>query len=179
MNVIPMKSPNDDNIMLRGFQIELKNDVGRQFVRDCARNIEGLISDGDIMLKYGLSPKDWGDIRTNQALLRAIQAEHNRRVLNNIQLQEGSAKILSDAPRILGDILNNDLSNPDTKSKHSRYLGKQPWPARGAVPERKENCSRSASMWVKKVIPQTYFLSSTPPKRGVAAITMKVENCDG
>lgn len=131
-NVTPIKSPNDDNtVVLHGFQIELKSDVGRQFVRDCARNVEGLISDGDIMLKYGLSPKDWGDIRNNQALLRAIQVEHNRRVLNNVQLQEGSAKILSNAPGILGDILNNDLSNPRHKIEAFKVLGQTAMAGKG------------------------------------------------
>ena len=48
-----------DTVILRGVAVELNSDVGRQFVIDCVRAAEGLITDKELAEIYEISPADW------------------------------------------------------------------------------------------------------------------------
>ena len=78
------KAPGDsamgDVIILRSIPIDLNSNTGHQFVADCTRAAEGLISDKELQEKYELSPADWQNITKDVALGHAIRAERERRV---------------------------------------------------------------------------------------------------
>jgi hypothetical protein len=61
-----------DIVSLCNTSIDLNNDIGHQFVTDCTRAGEGLISDQELQQKYELSPADWQNITKDAALGRAI-----------------------------------------------------------------------------------------------------------
>jgi hypothetical protein len=100
-----------DVITLRSTPIDLLSDMGRQFVVDCTRAGEGLLTDSDLQSKYELSPLDWRNITKDTALMRAIQAERERRVLNGTAVREMAAKHLVKGPGILDSIMSDTYSN--------------------------------------------------------------------
>ena len=80
------------NIVLGGVPVELASDIGRQFVVDCTRAGEGLISDRELAEIYEISPADWQNIAKDAALGRAIRAERDRRVRSGVAAREAAAK---------------------------------------------------------------------------------------
>ena len=74
-NVAPARS-----VVLRGVTVDLNSDVGEAFVTDCARNIEGLLSDDEIKDKWALSDESWAGLANNAPLLAAVRAERDRRI---------------------------------------------------------------------------------------------------
>jgi hypothetical protein len=101
-----------DVIVLRSVPIDLDSNVGCQFVTDCTRAGEGLISDGELQEKYELSPLDWRNIAKDSNLGRLIRAERERRMLNGAAAREAAAKHFVKAPGILNQIMENKFSNP-------------------------------------------------------------------
>jgi hypothetical protein len=111
-----------DVITLRSVPIDILGDVGRQFVVDCTRAAEGLISDRDLQAKYELSPLDWRNITKDSALMKAIQAERERRVLNGTAVREMAAKHLVKGPGVLDSIMSDACSNPRHKIEAIKEL---------------------------------------------------------
>jgi hypothetical protein len=112
----------NDIVVLHGLPIELTSAAGHQFVVDCVRAAEGLITDSDIKDKYELSPNSWEAITANKALIRAIQAERERRVRNGTAAQELACKHFAKAPDVLGDILNDRSASPRHRIESAREL---------------------------------------------------------
>lgn len=97
-----MSSVMSDNVvLLRNTPVDLTSDVGRQFVVDCTRAGEGLITDKELAEIYELSPADWIATTKNAALGRAIRAERDRRVRNGAAAREAACKHFVKAPGIL------------------------------------------------------------------------------
>jgi hypothetical protein len=119
---MPKQNNPDDDVVLRGIVTDLTSAIGHQFVVDCVRAAEGLLSDNDLRDKYELSAADWENITKNAALMRAIQAERERRVRTGIAAQESAAKIFAKAPTVLGDILNDRSANPRHRIESAREL---------------------------------------------------------
>ena len=93
------------NIVLGGVSVELTSDIGRQFVVDCTRAGEGLISDRELAEIYEISPADWQNIAKDAALGRAIRAERDRRVRNGTAAREAASKHFVKAPGVLDRIM--------------------------------------------------------------------------
>ena len=111
----------DDSIVtLRNTPITLDSDVGRQFVVDCVRAGEGLITDRELAEKYELYPPAWKNITKDMELGHAIRAERERRMLNGVAAREAAAKHFVKAPRILDQIMTDAGQTHATKSKPSR-----------------------------------------------------------
>jgi len=111
-----------DVVVLRSVPIDLNSDVGHQFVTDCTRAGEGLITDKELAEKYELSPADWQSITKDVALGRAIRAERDRRLLNGTAVREAACKHLIKGPGILGEIMSAADSNPKHKIEAIREL---------------------------------------------------------
>jgi len=45
-------------VNLRNTPVDLHSDVGHQFIVDCTRAAEGILTDKELVEKYELSPKD-------------------------------------------------------------------------------------------------------------------------
>jgi hypothetical protein len=111
-----------DIINLRSTPVDITSDVGRQFVTDCCRAGEGMITDRELAEKYELSPADWQSITKDVALGRAIRAERGRRVHNGTAAREAAVKHFVKAPGILDQIMTDAYSNPRHKIEAIREL---------------------------------------------------------
>ena len=79
-------------VTLRGIDVPLSSDVGREYVISCARNWEKLLTDDEICERFGITSEQWKASGTNKALVRAVQLEHERRVRRGIAAHEAAAR---------------------------------------------------------------------------------------
>jgi hypothetical protein len=95
---------------------------GRDFVADCVRAGEGLISDRELRDKYEIAPDAWKVITKNKSLIQAIRAESERRVRTGLAAQEAAAKHFSRAPKVLNDIMSDKATHPKFRIEASKEL---------------------------------------------------------
>jgi hypothetical protein len=100
------------HVTLRGIEVPLDSDVGREFVVACARNWEQLLTDTDLCERYGLTLEQWQASGANKPLVRAVQLEHERRVRRGVAAQEAAAREFFKAPGVLGGIMRDESNNP-------------------------------------------------------------------
>jgi hypothetical protein len=110
------------SVVLRGQTVALKTDVGETFVADCARNIEGTLSDTAIRNKWGLSKEDWDALANNTPLLSAVRAEHERRVFTGECAREAAQHHFAKAPDVLNRILTDEQMPPRHRVEAAREL---------------------------------------------------------
>src|SRR5215471_5346536 len=119
----PTRTANPDtSVTLRGIAVPLTSDVGAAFVADLARNKERLLSDDRICEKYDITPNNWTEITQSKAVRLAVNAEHERRMLNGTAAQESAAQIFTEAPEVLGSILRDDKASPRHRIEASKEL---------------------------------------------------------
>lgn len=111
----------DVTTLSSGVPIDLDSDPGRRLVCDCVRAGEGLLSDAELQRKY-ISPLDFQAIAKDSALIKAIQAERERRVLSGVAVREMAAKHLIKGPSILDGIMSGADSSPKNKIEAFREL---------------------------------------------------------
>jgi hypothetical protein len=115
--------PDDESVVLRGISINLNSDIGRAFISDCSRNSEGILNDGQISEKYGLTLKAWRQlVKTHKALIQAVRAERERRVRSGLAAQESAAELFAKTPAVLGTILNDTSASPRHRIEAAREL---------------------------------------------------------
>src|SRR5262245_4915825 len=112
----------DTTVTLRGVSVPLNSDVGGALITDLARNKERLFSDAQVIEKYDISEKAWTEITQSKAIRLAVNAEHERRMLNGIAAQESAAKIFTEAPEVLGSILRDNKASPRHRIEASKEL---------------------------------------------------------
>jgi hypothetical protein len=113
---------NNDSVILRGVTVDLDSAIGQEFVVDCTRAGEGLLTDDELKEKYELSSADWENITRNKALINALRDEWQRRVRNGTAAREVAAQHFIKAPAVLGEILNNKDANPRHRIESAREL---------------------------------------------------------
>jgi hypothetical protein len=111
-----------DTVILRGVAVELNSDVGRQFVVDCVRAAEGLITDKELAEIYEITPADWQNIAKDTALARAIRAERGRRVRSGTAAREAASRHFVKAPTILDKIMSDEQANARHRIEAIREL---------------------------------------------------------
>jgi hypothetical protein len=109
-------------VTLRGRMVTLDTDVGREFVCDGARYLEGSLTESDLKAKYKLTSEDWEGLAGNSPLLRAVHAERERRVLSGEGAREAARRFLAKAPTILNDILGDEQISPRHRIEAAREL---------------------------------------------------------
>jgi hypothetical protein len=114
--------PDEKTVVLRGVRVLLNSDVGGAFITDCARNRERLFSDDQIREKYEIDDNAWGAITQNKALRLLVNAECERRMLNNDAAREAAAKFFTQAPSVLNGILQDPKAPPRQRIEASKEL---------------------------------------------------------
>jgi hypothetical protein len=109
-------------LVLNGAETALASPEGREFVADCVRAGEGLISDSDVQSKYEIDAATWKNITKNAALIRAIRAESERRVRSGVAAREAAATHLAKAPGYLNQILTDKSASPRYRIEASKEL---------------------------------------------------------
>jgi hypothetical protein len=110
------------NVVLRGVTIALDTDLGEEFVTDCSRNIEGLLSDAEIKSRWGLSDAAWDSLAANAPLLAAVRRLRDRRILNGDAAKEAARRHFAQAPAILNRILEDEQVSPRHRVEAAREL---------------------------------------------------------
>lgn len=96
------------SVKLRGEMAALDTDVGAEFVTDCARNVEGTLSDAEIKGKWELSDEEWTGLANNAPLLSAVRAERERRIFSGECAREAAQRHFATAPSVLNRILTDE-----------------------------------------------------------------------
>jgi hypothetical protein len=112
----------DGTVVLRGTSVPLDTDVGNAFVVDCARHTEGLLTDDDVMAKWGIAPEGWAALEDNAPLLLAVRAERERRLTTGEAAKEAAQRQFAKAPNILGGILADAEISPRHRIEAAREL---------------------------------------------------------
>jgi hypothetical protein len=110
------------SVVLRGTTVPLDSNVGETFITDCARNIEGLISDLEIKAKYELRDEDWNQLADNARLLHAVRAKRDHRILNGDAPREAAQRHFVKAPHVLNQILTDEQIAPRHRIEAAREL---------------------------------------------------------
>jgi hypothetical protein len=121
-DVVDPSAPSAGSITLRGVAVPLDGDVGREFVLDCTRHIEGLKSEADTKTKWGLTDARWVELATNCALLDLVRRERERRVANGLAAREAAQQQFAKVPSVLGSILNDGTVSPRHRIEAAREL---------------------------------------------------------
>ena len=111
-----------DTVVLRDVRVPLDSETGQSFIADCARNIEGLLSDLEIRTKYRLSDEGWAALAGNTHLLSAVRAERDRRITSGEGVREAAQRHLAKAPDVLGGILTDEQVSPRHRIEAAKEL---------------------------------------------------------
>ena len=109
-----------DVVDRRGQSLSLEDN--HDFVSDCARYGEGLLSEEAVRRKYCFDDGAWGKLGDNEALIEAIEAEKIRRVRDGSAARERAQQLFATAPSVLGDILHDDSASPRHRIESAREL---------------------------------------------------------
>jgi archaeosine-15-forming tRNA-guanine transglycosylase len=109
-----------DVVDRRGRSLSLEDN--HDFVSDCARYGEGLLSEEAVRRKYCFDDGAWRKLGDNEALIEAIEAEKIRRVRDGSAARERAQQLFATAPSVLGDILHDDSASPRHRIESAREL---------------------------------------------------------
>ena len=93
-----------------------------EFVVDCARYAEGILTEAPVKKKYHFDDATWASLGEDDALVEAIEAEKIRRVRNGSTARERAQQVFATAPNVLGNILNDDSASPRHRIEASKEL---------------------------------------------------------
>ena len=127
-----------DIVILRGIPTDLTSAVGHQFVVDCVRAAEGLITDKELVEIYEITPADWQNIAKDVALGRAIRAERDRRVRNGVAAREAASRHFVKAPTILDKIMTDEQANARHRIEAIRELRQTALPENQNAPSQSD-----------------------------------------
>jgi hypothetical protein len=110
--VIAARSGEGGQIRVLGNQVSLEDETARAFIEDCARNLEGLLSDRQLTETWGLDDDELVRLADNTFLLGAVKAERERRIRMGDAVREAAQRHFAKAPSILNEILQNETISP-------------------------------------------------------------------
>ena len=93
-----------------------------EFITDCARYAEGLLSEKEVKKKHHFDDDTWARLGDDDALIEAIEAEKVRRIRNGSSARERAQQVFATAPSVLGDILHDDSASPRHRIESAREL---------------------------------------------------------
>jgi hypothetical protein len=83
-----------------------------EFIVDCARFAEGLVSEQAVRKKYRLDDTVWESLGNDDALVEKIEAEKLRRIRTGSFKREKSQQLVTKAPDILSGIMLDASASP-------------------------------------------------------------------
>lgn len=109
-------------LRLHDNQVELDSELGDAFVEDCARSIEGLITEVTVRLKWGISDAAWLELSASRTLKELVRLKLEGRLANGNAAQEAANRHFAKAPDVLGAILSNETISPRHRIDAAREL---------------------------------------------------------
>jgi len=93
-----------------------------EFITDCARYAEGLLSEKEVKKRHRFDDDTWARLGEDEALIEAIEAEKIRRIRNGSTARERAQQLFATAPNVLGDILHDDGTSARHRIESAREL---------------------------------------------------------
>jgi hypothetical protein len=93
-----------------------------EFITDCARYAEGLLSEKDVKKRHHFDDNTWESLGNNEKLIEAIEAEKVRRIRNGSTKRERAQQLVVQAPGVLGDIMLDASASPKHRIDASKTL---------------------------------------------------------
>jgi hypothetical protein len=121
---LPVTDLTTTGVALRGVVTQLNEPVGREFVVDVARNIEGVLPDLDLASKYQLTAAGWAQMAANMPLHRLVEEELQRRVRFGTAPREEAQAYCAEAPAVLRGIMVDKLVAPGHRIEAIKGLQK-------------------------------------------------------
>jgi hypothetical protein len=97
----------NDIVILHGKPIALDSHEGHQFVVDCTRAGEGLITDAVLQEMYEISPENWAQIDKNPALIKAIRDTRKSRIRSGAAAREAACEYYAKAPATMNTLMTD------------------------------------------------------------------------
>jgi hypothetical protein len=94
----------------------------QEFVADCARYAEGILSEEAVKKKHHFDDDTWGKLGNNEALIEAIEAEKIRRIRNGSAKRERAQQLVVQAPDVLGGIMLDASASPKHRIDSAKAL---------------------------------------------------------
>src|SRR5262245_57457769 len=95
----------------------------REFITDCARFAEGLLTEKQIKKKYRFDSETWEHLGSDDALIEMIELEKLRRIRNGATAREKAQTHFATAPDILNNIMQDGAASPRHKIESAKALG--------------------------------------------------------
>jgi hypothetical protein len=99
---------------------ELTND--RDFIADCARFAEGLLTEKQIKKKYRFDSETWEHLGSDDTLIEMIELEKTRRIRDGSTARERAQVLFAETPTVLGSILHDDDASARHRIESAREL---------------------------------------------------------
>jgi hypothetical protein len=93
-----------------------------EFITDCARYAEGLLSEKDVKKRHHFDDATWDRLGADETLIAVIEAEKLRRIRNGSTKRERAQKLVAQAPGVLGDIMLDASASPKHRIDASKTL---------------------------------------------------------
>jgi hypothetical protein len=93
-----------------------------EFIADCARYAEGLLSEKEVKKKHRFDNATWERLGENDALVEAIEAEKTRRIRNGSTKRERAQQLVAQAPGVLGNIMLDANASPKHRIDSAKAL---------------------------------------------------------
>jgi hypothetical protein len=81
------------------------------FVADCCRFQEGILTEANMKLKYRFADSIWEKLGDNEGLLEAVEAEKVRRIRTGQQKRERAQVLVTKAPDVVSAIMLDPAAN--------------------------------------------------------------------
>jgi hypothetical protein len=96
-----------------------------EFIVDCARFAEGLVSEAAVRKKYHLLGEEaWTALGNDDALCERVEEEKLRRIRNGNSKRERAQQLVVKAPNVLDAILMDNSASPKTPYRRSENIGR-------------------------------------------------------
>ena len=105
---------------LHGQPAHLEDDL--DFVADCCRYSENILSEEAIKKKYRFDDTAWERLGNNEVLIEKIEAEKVRRTRNGSAKREKAQQLVVQAPDVLGGIMLDASASPKHRIDSAKAL---------------------------------------------------------
>jgi len=152
-----------------------------EFVVDCARYAEGILTEAAVKKKYRFDDATWASLGEDDALVEVIEAEKIRRVRNGSAKREKAQQLITKGPDVLDKILSDESANPRHRVDAVKALDAIADPGPQAKPADDRivihiDLTADAKLRSATPDPNDVIVIETTPRKTPAAITDKTED---
>jgi hypothetical protein len=102
--------------------IPIDGELRHDFIVDCARFAEGILTEKAVKKKYLFDAETWERLGSDEALIEAIEVEKTRRIRNGTTARERAQVLYAETPTVLGNILHDGGASPRHRIESAREL---------------------------------------------------------